>query len=227
MRRAVSDREAMLTRIRAALNDVPAGEPSAWEVAEDPDPASRYERTTTRDGAELAALFAARCSDYRATVRRCPDRPAAIAEAIAAAATAHGARELVTAPGFPAPWLPDSLSVRKDTPPLEPRELDEFDGVISTCALAVATTGTIVLDGSPGQGRRVLTLVPDLHICVVLSTQIVFGIPEAITRVSATPQSASRPLTWISGPSATSDIELQRVEGVHGPRNLEVVLCGG
>jgi L-lactate dehydrogenase complex protein LldG len=226
MRLPLSDRELILTRIRAALNDVPAGEPAAWAVAEDPDPASRYVRKTTREATELTALFAARCGDYKATVRRCPGSPQAIAEAIAAAAAAHGARELVTAPGFPGPWLPDCLAVREDSPPLEPRELDGLDGVISTCALAVAVTGTIVLDGSPGQGRRALTLVPDLHICVVLATQIVFGIPEAITRVSESPQSSRRPLTWISGPSATSDIELQRVEGVHGPRNLEVVLCG-
>jgi L-lactate dehydrogenase complex protein LldG len=98
-------------------------------------------------------------------------------------------------------------------------ELDEVDGVITSCAVAIAETGTLILDGSPGQGRRVITLIPDYHLCVVFADQIVADVPEALDRLEAT-----RPLTMISGPSATSDIELNRVEGVHGPRTLEVII---
>ena len=99
--------------------------------------------------------------------------------------------------------------------------LDGVDGVITSCAVAIAETGTLILDGSPGQGRRVITLIPDYHLCVVLRDQIVADVPQALTRLEAT-----RPLTMISGPSATSDIELNRVEGVHGPRTLEVIIVG-
>ncbi|MQA95711.1 MAG: lactate utilization protein C [Streptosporangiales bacterium] len=106
-----------------------------------------------------------------------------------------------------------------DDPSLTPAELDAADGVITGCAVAIAETGTIVLDAGPGQGRRALTLVPDYHLCVVLPDQIVASVPEAVSRLRP-----DRPLTWVSGPSATSDIELDRVEGVHGPRTLEVVL---
>ena len=98
-------------------------------------------------------------------------------------------------------------------------QLDVADGVITGCAVAIAETGTLVLDGSPDQGRRVLTLIPDYHLCVVLPDQIVADVPQALARLEAT-----RPLTMISGPSATSDIELNRVEGVHGPRTLEVII---
>jgi L-lactate dehydrogenase complex protein LldG len=100
-------------------------------------------------------------------------------------------------------------------------QLDAVDGVITSCAVAIAETGTLILDGSPDQGRRVLTLIPDYHLCVVLADQIVADVPQALARLEAT-----RPLTMISGPSATSDIELNRVEGVHGPRTLEVIIVG-
>lgn len=99
-------------------------------------------------------------------------------------------------------------------------ELDQFDSVLTGCALAIAETGTIVLDGGFAQGRRALSLLPDHHVCVVFEEQIVDTLPEAIERLDGT-----RPLTWISGPSATSDIELSRVEGVHGPRRLEIVIA--
>lgn len=133
----------------------------------------------------------------------------------------RGARTVVVPPGLPDAWLAGA-DVRQclDDGALTPAELDALDAVVTGCALAVAETGTIVLDAGPGQGRRALTLVPDLHICVVdVAGQVVASLPQALPRLDAT-----RPSTWISGPSATSDIELDRVEGVHGPRTLEVAL---
>jgi L-lactate dehydrogenase complex protein LldG len=155
-------------------------------------------------------LFADRLVDYRATVRRC-----APADVPATLALALGGRRVVVPAGFP--WPVEGAVA--DEPPLSVTDLDALDGVLTTCALAVAETGTIVLDAGPGQGRRALTLVPDYHLAVVLAAQVVAGVPDAVAALDPT-----RPLTWISGPSATSDIELNRVEGVHGPRTLEVIL---
>ena len=120
----------------------------------------------------------------------------------------------------PSPFA--STATVADDPPLAFGDLDMLDGVITGCAVAIAETGTIVLDGGAGQGRRALSLLPDLHVCVVLASQVVGTVPEALARLDP-----SRPQTWISGPSATSDIELQRVEGVHGPRVLDVVIVEG
>jgi L-lactate dehydrogenase complex protein LldG len=130
---------------------------------------------------------------------------------------------MVTPTGIPGAWLAGaSVEVVVDVPPLTHAELDAVDGVITGCAVAIAETGTIVLDGGPDQGRRAISLLPDLHVCVVQASQIVGSVPEALERLDP-----RRPQTWISGPSATSDIELQRVEGVHGPRNLQVVVVDG
>jgi len=124
--------------------------------------------------------------------------------------------------GLALPALPDGVVTVTDAG-LSPHDLDGTDGVITAAAVAIAETGTIILDGSPDQGRRAISLVPDYHLCIVRADQVVELVPEAIARLTA---HADRPLTWISGPSATSDIELRRVEGVHGPRTLEVILVG-
>jgi L-lactate dehydrogenase complex protein LldG len=124
-------------------------------------------------------------------------------------------------PGLPAEWLPEGVDVLRDDG-LDADTLAAVDGVVTGAAVAVAETGTIVLDASPDQGRRIITLLPDLHICVLKPAQVVASVPEAIA-----PLSPGRPLTWISGPSATSDIELNRVEGVHGPRRLHVIIWEG
>jgi L-lactate dehydrogenase complex protein LldG len=157
-------------------------------------------------------LFVDRVEDYRARVHRVA--PADVAATVAALA----AGRLVVPAGFPEQWL-TGVDVVPDLPSLSAAELDALDGVVTSCALAIAETGTIVLDGGPGQGRRALTLVPDHHVVVVRAEQVVATVPQANARLDA-----RRPQTWISGPSATSDIELQRVEGVHGPRLLDVVL---
>jgi L-lactate dehydrogenase complex protein LldG len=136
---------------------------------------------------------------------------------------ARRASRVVVPAGVPDAWLGEAPVARvADEPPLSHQDLDRLDGVITGCAVAIAETGTIVLDAGPGQGRRALSLLPDLHVCVVLAGQVVGSVPEALARLVPT-----RPQTWISGPSATSDIELQRVEGVHGPRVLDVILVDG
>ena len=205
-------RDEVLARIDAALRSggtgpdgpVPAGYRSGGDVS----------------GLQLLDLLAGRLADYRATVRRATT--ATLAAQVAAALAERGARRLVVPPGLDIE-LPASIEVTVDAG-LSPAELDTCDGVVSRAAVAIAETGTIVLDGSPGQGRRAITLVPDYHLCVVEASQVVHLVPEAVARLAS---AAGRALTWISGPSATSDIELERVEGVHGPRTLEVVLVAG
>ena len=193
-----------------------------------PPPNLRYEdisreyRTTSDSSAEmLTELLIDRLVDYRALVRQCSvdDLGATVAHALAE----RGADTVAAAAGLDPSWtsnlsvtvLTDGLS---EDDQLSVSELDGVDGVITSCAVAIAETGTLILDGSAGQGRRVITLIPDYHLCVVFVDQIVPDVPQALARLEAT-----RPLTMISGPSATSDIELNRVEGVHGPRTLETM----
>jgi len=216
----VSAREEILRRIRAANIDAPGASriPRDYRQADVPDP--ERGRTGQTGSAELADLFAERVQDYRATVRRC--EAAQVAATIAAAAAERGLRRIVVPDGFSAAWLADmsqDVSTVSDEPPLSVAALDRLDGVVTTCAVAVASTGTIVLDHGPGQGRRALSLVPDYHLAVVRLAQILRDVPEAVAALDP-----ARPMTWISGPSATSDIELSRVEGVHGPRTLDVVI---
>jgi L-lactate dehydrogenase complex protein LldG len=195
-------RDEVLGRIRQALADRPA--PVAV--------ARTYRQRGDLDRAALLDLFVDRLVDYKAAVRRCAE--ADLLGTLVEALAGRGAAAVVVPPGLP--WeLPGAVT----DDGLAAADLDRLDGVVTACAVAVAETGTIVLDASPDQGRRAITLIPDYHLCVVRAGQVVQTVPEAVGRLDP-----SRPLTWISGPSATSDIELQRVEGVHGPRNLEVVL---
>jgi L-lactate dehydrogenase complex protein LldG len=195
-------RQEILARIRHALADRPRPGPVPRDYSRASDP-----------GTDVVELFAERAADYRATVQR--TGADALPAAIAAAA---GARRLVVPAGIPAGWIA-GLDPVTDDPPLRTDQLDGVDGVLTGVAVAIALTGTIVLDAGPDQGRRALTLLPDYHLCVVRADQIVGTVAEAVARLDPT-----RPQTWISGPSATSDIELNRVEGVHGPRNLHILL---
>jgi L-lactate dehydrogenase complex protein LldG len=202
-------RAAVLARIRA-ISATPSGAvPRDYLTSLGPD-------------VDVVERFAERVADYRALVHRAT--AASLAATVAAALAGRGARSLVVPAGVPEQWLAgvDSSIVRlADDPPLTHAQLDAVDAVITGCAVAIAETGTIVLDAGPGQGRRALSLLPDRHICIVRSEQVVGEIAEALARLDP-----RRPLTWISGPSATSDIELDRVEGVHGPRHLDVVILG-
>ncbi len=204
----MTPREEVLARIRAAL---------AGDGTPDAGPPAVYRTRGDLHGRPLLDLLAERLADYRAAVRR--TSPAGLGDAIAAALADRGARRVVVPSGLDLPPLPGVEAVIDDG--LSPQDLDALDGVITGASVAIAETGTIVLDGSPDQGRRAITLVPDYHLCVVHAGQVVQLVPEAVDRLEP---HATRPLTWISGPSATSDIELSRVEGVHGPRTLEVIL---
>ncbi|GGV64633.1 hypothetical protein GCM10010294_16750 [Streptomyces griseoloalbus] len=213
----MSSRERILGRVRRALADVP----------EDDTP---YERAVARDylrehgertAEQTVDLLAENLADYRALVHRTDAE--GLAGVLAGLLAARGAATVLVPPGLDEGWLASTDVTRvADRAESTPQELDRVDSVVTACAVAVAETGTIVLDGSPDQGRRRITLVPDHHICVVrVPDQVVSSVPQALGRLDP-----ARPLTWISGPSATSDIELDRVEGVHGPRTLEVVLVG-
>jgi L-lactate dehydrogenase complex protein LldG len=206
----VSAREEMLAGIRAALGP----------GAQAPDPPRRYRAA----GAVVASLdlFCERVGDYEATVHRVANA-GELEAALAAASAGRGSTRILRAPGVD--WAIEGAEVSPDSPDISPSDLDAVDAALTGCALAIAETGTIVLDGSRTCGRRALTLVPDHHICVVRADQVVAGVPDAIERLTEAAR-AGRPLTFVSGPSATSDIELQRVEGVHGPRKLDVVVVG-
>jgi L-lactate dehydrogenase complex protein LldG len=212
-----SARDEILARIRGALHDVPAAETPA-----DVTVAREYRRARALSGPDLVALLAERVADYAAEVRRVP--LGGLRDAISTACAEMGLRRVVVPPGLPEPWRPHEVELIEDQG-LSATELDAIDGAVTGCAVAIAETGTIVLDGSPICGRRLLTLVPDHHICVVLAAQIVEIVPEAITAVAPAVRDGARPITFISGPSASSDIELSRVEGVHGPRNLLVLIA--
>jgi L-lactate dehydrogenase complex protein LldG len=201
----VSAREEILARVRNALGPPPA--------RAQPRDIPREYRKTTHDGLDS---FLERLAHYDA--RAIHTTESELAATIATTLEQRQARDIITPDGVPSGWL-TTVNQIKDTPPLDHEALDGADGVVTTCALAIAQTGTIVLDGGPGMGRRALTLLPDYHLCVVRTEQIVPSVPEALARLRPT-----SPLTFISGPSATVDIEMVRVKGVHGPRTLDVIL---
>ena len=210
-------RAEILSRIRRALTDVPPNETEIEAIRRD-----YLHVHGERSEVEIIELLAENLADYRAHVHRstADELPVIIAGLVAD----RGSTSVVIPAELPITWLtalePSAVTLVPDAPDLTARKLDDVSSVISACALAIAETGTIVLDGGPGQGRRMVTLIPDHHICVIrVPEQVVASVPQAMTRLDPT-----RPQTWISGPSATSDIELDRVEGVHGPRTLDVIL---
>ena len=214
-------REEILRRIRRAIYDVPKE-----ERPEDIPVERGYRKEDDVPSEEMIEHFAENVAEYEAAVHRVSE--ADLKEAITEACRRRGARRLVVPPGLPEGWIPDGVeALRDDTgTQLTKEELDESDGVLTGCALGIAQTGTIVLDAGERQGRRALTLLPDYHLCVVRKEQIVGLVPEAFARLANAVKTEGRAVTFISGPSATSDIELDRVEGVHGPRTLEVFIAG-
>jgi L-lactate dehydrogenase complex protein LldG len=212
----VSDaREVVLGRFRRSLE-----RPATEHAAPAPEPAPAAPESVP--AAEITALFAERVAEYRATVRLTD--AAGLRAALEDACARRGVLRLVLPADWPAEREPAGVECLRDVDGALPdAQLDASDAVLTGCALAIAETGTIVLDGGARQGRRALSLLPDLHLCVVLAEQVVARVPDAI-RALAPAARERRPLTMISGPSATSDIELNRVEGVHGPRTLEVFL---
>ncbi|MFG3101962.1 lactate utilization protein C [Streptomyces sp. NPDC048182] len=211
----MSSRDRVLGRVRRALAEVAPDERPYEEVV-----GRAYARRHGRRGVgETVELLAENLADYRAVVHRsdAEELPYLLMRLL----NQRGSEEMLVPPWLPPEWLSAADPVRlHDRRALTPHRMDRVGSVVTGCAVAIAETGTLVLDGSPDQGRRRLTLIPDHHICVVrVPDQVVSSVPEALERLEP-----ARPLTWISGPSATSDIELDRVEGVHGPRTLEVVL---
>jgi L-lactate dehydrogenase complex protein LldG len=220
-----SARDAILGRIRAATRDVPSSERVRWDGPMSARDA--YSRAHELDGDALVERFAERVADYRATVIRCDADDGAIEATLGRALADQEAHHVVVPHDLPGAWWPDGVDPLVDEPdaPLSVAELDNADGVITGARLGIAETGTIALDAGPAQGRRALTLVPDLHLCVVKAGDVVGTVPEAVEALGEAARDG-RPITLVSGPSATSDIELNRVEGVHGPRRLVVVLAG-
>lgn len=212
-------REEMLHRIRTALRDVPEREQPQDVVVE-----RNYLRSEAVPCEEVLERFVERVTEYKVTVQRIEE--SSLPETIAMACAARGVQRLVIPRDLPDRWLPAGVERLRDDSTLTYQQLDTSDGVLTGCALGIAQTGTIVLDGDAHQGRRVITLLPDYHLCVVYENQIVNLVPEAIARLGDAVHSR-QPITFISGPSATSDIELNRVEGVHGPRTLDVLVVRG
>ncbi|MEY7971788.1 lactate utilization protein C [Saccharomonospora xinjiangensis] len=202
-----SARSEILARIRAARGSRPANASVPREY------------DTARAVDDPLALFVERVEEYRAVVHRVSEEE--LPERIHDCLMRREASAVVAPPDLPEPWRVGGIRWLLDEPPLTVSEVDSADGVVTGCAVAVAETGTIVLDAGLAQGRRMLTLVPDYHLCVVHAERIEVSVPEALRRLDPV-----RPLTFVSGPSATSDIELDRVEGVHGPRTLEVLVVG-
>jgi L-lactate dehydrogenase complex protein LldG len=200
-------KDAILARIRAALAHAP-----------EPQPIPRdYRKQDERERTAILEDFIDRLVDYKAMVTRTDEDGLPLA--IADACRQHEITRLVVPADLPSVWVPEGVAVLWDEPSLSLADLDASSGVLTGCAVAIAQTGTIILDGGVYQGRRALSLIPDRHLCIVRTEQVVGLVPEAIAWMA---ERKTHPITLISGPSATSDIELSRVEGVHGPRTLHV-----
>ncbi|WP_263365181.1 LutC/YkgG family protein [Edaphobacter bradus] len=210
-------RTEILRRIRAAKGATPvaAAVEREWTAIE-----RGYRREATREREAVLELLEDRLRDYDAHVVRV--RPDEVAGSVAAMLRERGKEKIVVPTGLAAEWLPEGGAfVVDDGAPAT--ELDHFDGVITGATVAIAETGSIVLQNVAGQGRRAVTLVPDYHLCLVRVEDVVETVPEAMDRLRAT---ADLPTTFFSGPSATADIEMTRIKGVHGPRFLDVILIG-
>lgn len=214
----MNDRERILRRIRGAVTG----------SAQDPlvVPSRSYRRHGAESREAVVELFVSRLVEYRASAQRI--HAGEVRDAIAAACRRRSVGSLIVPADIPEEWVPDGITIVRDGPRQRQSNtsLDGSDGVLTGCALAIAQTGTIVLDGGATQGRRPLTLLPDFHLCVVREDQIVELVPEAFDSLAGHRGTRLGPLTFVSGPSATSDIELNRVEGVHGPRTLHVFVLG-
>lgn len=212
---SLSARAEILHRIRAANGldpDAPTAQ-SAWSAL-----ARDYQRTSTLSHAAILDLLADRLRDYDAQVLR--STLADLPRTINAMLSARSVQRLVMPPGLPPEWLPPGFIFTTDDS-LSSAELDHVDGVLTASTVAIAETGTVVLQNVPRQGRRAISLVPDYHLCLVRSDDVVETVPEAMARLHPT---ATLPTTFVSGPSATADIEMTRIKGVHGPRSLDVIL---
>jgi L-lactate dehydrogenase complex protein LldG len=206
-------REEILARVRAALGP-------ARREATPSRPAADTARAAPSE--RLVELLVERLTDYRAAVTTVGAD--GVAEEVARLLLDAGAQRVLMPPALPPEWLPPGLEAMTDDAAISAPAMDEVGHAVTGCALAIAALGSLVFDHGPGQGRRALTLVPDHHVCVVREDQIVEALPEAFARLAEAGR-AGRPVTFVSGPSATSDIELRRVEGVHGPRRLDVVIA--
>lgn len=210
-------RREILARVAAATEGVRDDHPATAHAALP----RAYRRTGTAGRDALLSLLEERLVDYGVDVVR--TRARELPGTIATELRRRRVRRVVMPDDLPGVWTGELRGLERVRGDASPDELDDADAVLTGCALAVAETGSLVLDGGPAQGRRALTLVPDLHLCVVAASQIVELVPEALERLEGA-ATAGAPVTWISGPSATSDIELSRVAGVHGPRTLGVLL---
>jgi L-lactate dehydrogenase complex protein LldG len=209
LKNSQASKDSILTRIRQANASAPLTPP----VPRD------YLQRDERDHSTILEEFIDRLIDYKAIVTRCTSDQ--LQQTIATACQQHHIAQLVVPSDIPTDWLPSTITILHDDPPLPVHTLDASDGVLTGCTLAIAQTGTIVLASGPAQGRRAISLVPDYHLCVVYAQQVVGLVPQAIQQLQA---QQTQPITFISGPSATSDIELSRVEGVHGPRTLHLFI---
>ncbi len=210
-------RASILGRIRSKLP--PQTESAAASYARVP---REYTQRGLLDHETMIALLVDRLVDYDSDVVRLP-KDGDVSGAVSFLLAKKGETRLIVPPQVDPTWLPAGLDLLPDAPPLKTDAIESAQAVLTPCEVAVASTGTIILKHGPAQGRRVLTLLPDHHLCVVREDQVVESVPEAFARLTGT---GDAPLTTISGPSATADIEMTRIRGVHGPRRLSVILIG-